>query len=154
MFLFSHFFFFSSRRRHTRFDCDWSSDVCSSDLCGGSEPTVLPNEIPAGNKATVALDTLTPVSGAAVAIGRDSGGIYAMSLVCTHQGCNIAQSGGSVGFNLIHCGCHGSEFDGQGNVTHGPATQPLPHLAVTVDMAGALTIHGDMPVSATVRLQV
>src|SRR3990167_422935 len=28
------FFFFSSRRRHTRFDCDWSSDVCSSDLIG------------------------------------------------------------------------------------------------------------------------
>src|SRR5438270_12564244 len=28
---FEHFFF-SSRRRHTRFDCDWSSDVCSSDL--------------------------------------------------------------------------------------------------------------------------
>src|SRR2546430_12671657 len=27
-----HEFFFSSRRRHTRFDCDWSSDVCSSDL--------------------------------------------------------------------------------------------------------------------------
>src|SRR5205085_4520452 len=25
-------FFFSSRRRHTRIDCDWSSDVCSSDL--------------------------------------------------------------------------------------------------------------------------
>src|SRR2546430_4917304 len=25
---------FSSRRRHTRFDCDWSSDVCSSDLIG------------------------------------------------------------------------------------------------------------------------
>src|SRR2546430_7168698 len=29
------FFFFSSRRRHTRFDCDWSSDVCSSDLRPG-----------------------------------------------------------------------------------------------------------------------
>src|SRR5216683_6490973 len=26
------FFFFSSRRRHTRSDRDWSSDVCSSDL--------------------------------------------------------------------------------------------------------------------------
>src|SRR6476661_5759697 len=25
-------FFFSSRRRHTRFKCDWSSDVCASDL--------------------------------------------------------------------------------------------------------------------------
>src|ERR1035438_10666191 len=27
------FFFFSSRRRHTRCLSDWSSDVCSSDLC-------------------------------------------------------------------------------------------------------------------------
>src|SRR2546430_11431367 len=30
--LISVVFFCSSRRRHTRFDCDWSSDVCSSDL--------------------------------------------------------------------------------------------------------------------------
>src|SRR5690606_40803150 len=29
----SFVFFFSSRRRHTRFSRDWSSDVCSSDLC-------------------------------------------------------------------------------------------------------------------------
>src|SRR3989475_1791376 len=31
---FLDFFFFSSRRLHTRFDCDWSSDMCSSDLGG------------------------------------------------------------------------------------------------------------------------
>src|SRR5256885_10788447 len=30
------FFFFSSRRRHTRLQGDWSSDVCSSDLPTGS----------------------------------------------------------------------------------------------------------------------
>src|SRR2546430_10952856 len=30
-------FFFSSRSRHTRFDCDWSSDVCSSDLAQGCD---------------------------------------------------------------------------------------------------------------------
>src|SRR2546430_3821743 len=35
------FFFFSSRRRHTRFDCDWSSDVCSSDLIHVYEGTTL-----------------------------------------------------------------------------------------------------------------
>src|SRR5712691_3891467 len=34
------FFFFSSRRRHTRFDCDWSSDVCSSDLAAGKSSLV------------------------------------------------------------------------------------------------------------------
>src|SRR5882762_259457 len=32
MLMFNNSFFFSSRRRHTRFKCDWSSDVCSSDL--------------------------------------------------------------------------------------------------------------------------
>src|SRR5690606_39520395 len=31
------YFFFSSRRRHTRFSRDWSSDVCSSDLVVGGE---------------------------------------------------------------------------------------------------------------------
>src|SRR6266480_2821491 len=29
------YLFFSSRRRHTRLTCDWSSDVCSSDLVLG-----------------------------------------------------------------------------------------------------------------------
>src|SRR6266480_7179145 len=33
------FFFFSSRRRHTRLTCDWSSDVCSSDLVWFSRTT-------------------------------------------------------------------------------------------------------------------
>src|SRR2546430_12101336 len=37
-------FFFSSRRRHTRFDCDWSSDVCSSDLVGEQALPWLPVE--------------------------------------------------------------------------------------------------------------
>src|ERR1017187_10852642 len=32
------FFFFSSRRRHTRYIGDWSSDVCSSDLSVKSKP--------------------------------------------------------------------------------------------------------------------
>src|SRR6266481_8515361 len=36
------FFFFSSRRRHTRWNCDWSSDVCSSDLDNG---TLLTEEV-------------------------------------------------------------------------------------------------------------
>src|SRR5690242_21760573 len=34
-----YMFFFSSRRRHTRLTCDWSSDVCSSDLgCSNTGP--------------------------------------------------------------------------------------------------------------------
>src|SRR2546430_15533612 len=40
MYMISSFFFFSSRRRHTRFDCDWSSDVCSSDLAAEADDLV------------------------------------------------------------------------------------------------------------------
>src|SRR5437588_12840373 len=43
--LFFFFFFFSSRRRHTRSLCDWSSDVCSSDL-----PSAIPIESVHGQK--------------------------------------------------------------------------------------------------------
>src|SRR5438309_10630733 len=39
--MFCFFFFFSSRRRHTRWNCDWSSDVCSSDLQYGVALAVL-----------------------------------------------------------------------------------------------------------------
>src|SRR5712664_4342090 len=42
------FFFFSSRRRHTRSDRDWSSDVCSSDLAV--------TQITAGRMADVVID--------------------------------------------------------------------------------------------------
>src|SRR5690606_39596693 len=40
--LFISFFFFSSRRRHTRFSRDWSSDVCSSDLSRRCPQTSVP----------------------------------------------------------------------------------------------------------------
>src|SRR5690606_39793420 len=37
------YFFFSSRRRHTRFSRDWSSDVCSSDLASFQLVSMLPD---------------------------------------------------------------------------------------------------------------
>src|SRR5260370_11757493 len=51
-------FFFSSRRRHTRFKCDWSSDVCSSDLSGarGGTVSVCQKEYCAGLGVATAFD--------------------------------------------------------------------------------------------------
>src|SRR5437764_14611877 len=48
------FFFFSSRRRHTRYIGDWSSDVCSSDLAAPADRDVvklLPTSLSAGAAA-------------------------------------------------------------------------------------------------------
>src|SRR5690625_5750322 len=42
------FFFFSSRRRHTRWPRDWSSDVCSSDLDEGARKFSLKAKIAGG----------------------------------------------------------------------------------------------------------
>src|SRR5205085_5410187 len=65
-------FFFSSRRRHTRFDCDWSSDVCSSDLTNADkmlaeleEPYILIHEKKLGS-----LKDLLPILEAIVQSGR------------------------------------------------------------------------------------
>src|SRR5256886_13481193 len=46
-------FFFSSRRRHTRFDCDWSSDVCSSDLGSCRRMASPPRAFPDGKAEPV-----------------------------------------------------------------------------------------------------
>jgi nitrite reductase/ring-hydroxylating ferredoxin subunit len=117
--------------------------------CGGA--AVVPPIVAAGAASDVAINTLRAVPGAPAAIGRDGGGIFSISLVCTHSGCDISQDG-SVTPSRITCDCHNSIFDGQGNVLRGPARSALPHLAVTVDAAGQLTIHGDQVVPASTRL--
>jgi Rieske Fe-S protein len=105
----------------------------------------------AGSASSIAPGTLTALQTGPAAIGRDAGGIYALSLVCTHQGCDI-RAGGIVNAGEVVCNCHGSVFDAQGTVLRGPATQPLPHLTVTEDATGELTIHGDEPTSPSTRI--
>src|SRR2546430_12294685 len=58
------FFFFSSRRRHTRFDCDWSSDVCSSDLDATVRVVQCPDDqlvINQGDALAPEIDRVTPL---------------------------------------------------------------------------------------------
>ncbi len=100
--------------------------------------------------STLANPSLEAVGSLPVCIGRDSGGIYAMTLTCTHMGCNIG--GGTVAPTGLVCPCHGSHYDANGNVTQGPAPAPLQHFAVTADATGVLTIHGGQDVDASTRL--
>jgi Rieske Fe-S protein len=110
-------------------------------------------DVEAGEVSQVAIGSLTVVGTEPVCIGRDAAGVYAMTLTCTHAGCDIGQRGTVSAQGLI-CGCHGSEFDANGNVTRGPATKPLDHFDVSVDASGHLTIHGDQIVAAGQRLMV
>src|SRR5215204_2070778 len=68
------FFFFSSRRRHTRSLCDWSSDVCSSDLVGAGD----------GNCVLLAVGARDRSS------GRDWGG-YTVDENATRHGAGVEE---------------------------------------------------------------
>jgi nitrite reductase/ring-hydroxylating ferredoxin subunit len=118
-------------------------------------PPAQVGDIQAGNVDQLPVGSLVVVGTEAVCIGRDTGGIYAMTLTCTHAGCDIGETG-SVSPQGLFCGCHGSEFDANGNVVRGPARQPLDHFDVTADDAGNLTIHGSQvvePESASERMK-
>src|SRR2546430_6527828 len=72
-------FFFSSRRRHTRFDCDWSSDVCSSDL-GLIRPSLVGDPFagvardrflnPAAFSTSVGITSVTNAAGQTISFGN------------------------------------------------------------------------------------
>jgi cytochrome b6-f complex iron-sulfur subunit len=72
------------------------------------------------------------------------GGIYALSAVCTHLGCITRYRSDE---RIIACPCHGSQFDLEGNVKHGPAPRPLPWLDVTQDAAGNLIVDTGIVIS-------
>lgn len=59
-----------------------------------------------------------------------SGFFKAFSAICTHAGCFV----NSVSNGTINCPCHGSRFSiTDGSVVNGPATRPLPPIAINVE---------------------
>jgi cytochrome b6-f complex iron-sulfur subunit len=54
---------------------------------------------------------------------------YAIHPICTHLGCTVKWN---TQKNHFICPCHGSEYDSQGKVLHGPAKRSLPLFTVVV----------------------
>jgi nitrite reductase/ring-hydroxylating ferredoxin subunit len=110
-------------------------------------------DVPAGTASALEVGSIEVVPGVPACVARDAGGIYAMTLTCTHAGCDIATDG-TVSASGIECGCHGSEFNPNGDVVRGPATAPLEHFGVSADAEGNLTVHGETVVASSTRLSV
>ena len=106
--------------------------------------------VPGGNVSEIAVDSLRVIDNENVVLGRDAKGLYAMSAACTHAGCLISTVGTTLAGGLS-CPCHGSEFDGNGAVTRGPAGSPLQHYRVDVASDGTITIQGADPVAPDIR---
>jgi nitrite reductase/ring-hydroxylating ferredoxin subunit len=114
-------------------------------------PSNMPPDGPiaAGTVADIQVGTLKLINGQSVILGRDLGGLFAMTRVCTHQGALVGLVS-VAGVPALHCSAHGSEFSMYGEVTHGPAVSALEHLLVEV-VDGDINIHADQPVSAETR---
>ena len=115
-----------------------------------SESTCPSNAKDSGTKpAAVALGVPMFVSSLPGFVTRDAGGLYALSAVCTHNGCTIAAAG-----STFSCPCHGATYDANGAVTGGPAIGPLVHYALCLAANGNVAVDKSNTVSADTRFSL
>ena len=98
-------------------------------------------------------------------VGRDEGGFYALSAICTHQGCTVTMSPGSCAAGgaevtatgalpTVGCPCHASAFDVRsGARISGEAQRALPAYKVTLT-GGRVLVDRGVTVLGTARAAV
>ena len=114
-------------------------------------PNVLyepPSRFSVGPPAEFPPQTATFLEDHRLFVFNSADGFYAISSVCTHLGCNVKHGG--KGFA---CPCHGSEFDENGRVVHGPAPKPLAWYALSLSPHARLVVDLDQPVNPEFRLR-
>jgi nitrite reductase/ring-hydroxylating ferredoxin subunit len=92
-------------------------------------------------------------TGSRILLGRDAGGLYAMTAVCTHMQCDLTVYGALNGTG-ISCRCHGSGFSLTGTRVKGPAIDSLKHFKVDLAADGTISVDATTVVDAAVRTPV
>jgi cytochrome b6-f complex iron-sulfur subunit len=93
-----------------------------------------PDQFPSGSR--IAIESRR------ICVAREGNQIAVISTTCTHLGCIVGVA--DTGFA---CPCHGSRYDQDGNVTGGPAPQPLPWYQVK------LAPNGDLEVDTSIQIK-
>lgn len=116
-----------------------SSPAPGSKDTGGSNATAIgpASDVPVGG----AREFTDPAQGVPAYVVRPSEATYvAFSAVCTHMGCTVGFFQPALQFR---CPCHGSIYSAlTGEVLRGPATEPLPSIAITESPNGTLLVDG------------
>jgi len=116
------------------------------------KPALLPdvsNVFKIGKLEDIPIGTERIIEEKKVLIKRDEKGISAISLICTHLGCIVAQT--DTGFS---CPCHGSKFDAKGKIKGGPAPKGLNWLEISQLPSGKLVVNAGKKVPAGTKFIV
>jgi Rieske Fe-S protein len=89
----------------------------------------------------------TPVFVNELFMVRDARGLYAVSALCTHQGCVVNHVG-----DLFECPCHDARYTLEGERISGPARFPLEHFRVCVDAQGKAFVDRSVTVDPATRV--
>lgn len=100
-----------------------------------------------GAPASFALNTPVYHSAGNFFVMRDSGGLYALTARCTHNGVTVVDNSGQ-----FFCPAHGATFTYNGVVTNGPAFTPLVHYAMCTLAGGHVGVITSQTVAASQRL--
>lgn len=97
----------------------------NGDADAAAGPVTVPlADIPDGGRVRVV------VAGDPVELRRAGDQVFARSLMCTHQGCEIVWQADQDGYV---CPCHHGRFDAEGRPVYGPPREPLRDVPVTVE---------------------
>jgi cytochrome b6-f complex iron-sulfur subunit len=103
------------------------------------EPNPAPKtEFDLGSTTNYPLGSRTLLANVPAMLIHTESGFSALSLTCTHLGCTVEQN--KDGFV---CPCHGSHFDADGKLLHGPAAKPLASLRIGISEDGRLILYTD-----------
>ena len=103
------------------------------------EPNPAPKtEFDLGSATNYPLGSRTLLANVPAMLIHTASGFSALSLTCTHLGCTVEQSK-----DEFVCPCHGSHFDLNGKLLHGPAAKPLASLRIETTDDGKLILHTD-----------
>ena len=106
-----------------------SSPASTASAAGPTNPITNTNSM----KTDSPVYCMNPAGYPNVLFKRSDGSLAAFSILCTHVCCETTYESSS---NVFYCPCHGSVFDSSGRVVRGPASVPLPPIALNVDSSG------------------
>jgi Rieske Fe-S protein len=119
----------------------------------GDPCTELPPGFSVGELSHFGLLGIYRILKTSILIGRDEAGLFALSSLCSHLGCDL-NTKGTIDETGMLCSCHGSKFDNGGNVLSGPAQTPLKAFGLALGCDGKLYVDFPNEVPITQRLAV